>query len=385
MKRIRQKDKIRVLFVVAEIGAWKTEGLYKKMLLHPRFEPIIGITDSKEVPGSKIELEKYLIGRGYSFVDLDKSNRSIESVKPDIKFYYKPYRDSYKMGIYYDFHKRSVVCMVYYAFNQGGTAQWFRHDIWKNSWKAFIENNLVLKTASELGVSTDNFVVTGLPVQDVLCSNSRYNADPWKKCGDRKRIIYAPHHSLKGTNANFIEYSTFLEFGKLILSIAKKYSDKVQWAFKPHPTLYPKLLRTWGRERTDEYYNEWRKMENAQVELGEYVDLFKCSDAMIHDCCSFIIEYMFTGKPVMFLEEKAHTAKELLLGEFGYESYKNHYHGRNKEEIEIFVINVINGKDSLKQQRKLFYEKYLIPPYGKSACDNIIDALLGEGNYKEVK
>lgn len=274
--------------------------------------------------------------------------------------------------------------MIYYAFNQGGTAQWFRHDIWKNSWKAFVENDLVLQTASELGVYTDNFVVTGLPMQDKLCCDNKEKNDPWKECGKKTRIIYAPHHSLKGTNADFIQYSTFLEFGELILTIAKKNSDKVQWAFKPHPNLYPKLLKVWGKERTDTYYDEWRNMENAQVELGDYTALFKYSDAMIHDCCSFMIEYMFTGKPVLFLEDKKHTAEELLLGRFGYESYKNHYHGINREDIEGFINDVIKGIDPLKEQRQLFYEKYLIPPHKQSACDNIIDALLGEGYYQDV-
>lgn len=385
IKEIRKKDEIRVLFVLAELGAWKTESLYVAMLKHPRFNPIIGVTTSLEVPGSKEQLVSYLKSKKYSFVDLDATNDSISSVSPDIKFYYKPYPNSYPSGIFFDYHMDSVVCHIFYGFSQGGTAHSFNHKIWRYSWKAFVENDIVINTAKSLGVSTGNFVVTGTPMEDLLSQGKESFSNPWKLCGEKVKIIYAPHHSLKGTNKNFIEYSTFLELGETILHLAKKYSEKVQWAFKPHPTLYPKLLKVWGKEKTDAYYDEWKNMDNSQLELGEYVGLFKYSDAMIHDSCSFIVEYMFTGKPVMFLERQPQTAEQLMLGEFGYRAYQNHYHGKDEEQIEAFINDIILGNDPKKKERKKYYQDYLIPPYGMSASDNIIDAILGEGHYKYLR
>ena len=43
IRNVRKKDKIKVLFVLTELGPWKTEILYLTMLKHPRFEPIIGV------------------------------------------------------------------------------------------------------------------------------------------------------------------------------------------------------------------------------------------------------------------------------------------------------------------------------------------------------
>ena len=40
---MRQKPKIKMLFVISEISIWKTESLYCEMLKHPRFEPILGV------------------------------------------------------------------------------------------------------------------------------------------------------------------------------------------------------------------------------------------------------------------------------------------------------------------------------------------------------
>ena len=56
---IRKKDKINVMFILAELSIWKTESLYLSMKNHPRFNVFIGVTDSIEVPGSKPALIDY--------------------------------------------------------------------------------------------------------------------------------------------------------------------------------------------------------------------------------------------------------------------------------------------------------------------------------------
>ena len=74
-------------------------------------------------------------------------------------------------------------------------------------------------------------------------------------------------------------------------------------AFKPHPILKPKLYKhaLWGKERTDAYYHCWETMENTQLEMSDYIDLFMTSDAMIFDSVSFMTEYLYTKKPALFL------------------------------------------------------------------------------------
>ena len=379
IKDIRNKKKIRVLFIVAELGSWKTELLYKAMLIHPRFEPIIGITESIEVPGSKVELEHYIRTKGYEYVDLDSSKKSIKSLNVDIKFYYKPYLGSYRKGIYFDSNWDSLVCHINYAFNVGGDFASYNREIIKCSYMNFIENAEVLNTMRSIPkLYIKNIALTGVPMQDLLLLSPANFSDPWKKLKNHKRVIYAPHHSIPGTNGSYIEYSTFLIFGEYILQLAQKYKDSVQWAFKPHPTLYPKLLKIWGKDRTDNYYNSWRNLENTQVALGEYVGLFKYSDAMIHDCSSFVIEYLFVQKPVMFLQVDSKQT-DIHQGKFSKEALKVHVLGHSERDIENFIINVINGVDEMCSKRKNYFQEYLLPPNNRTACDNIISALLG--NY----
>lgn len=377
IKRIRKKKQITVLFIIGEASTWKTETLYRAMLAHPRFRPVLGVTESLQVPGSKSILIDYLREKQYDYVDLDIPGNSIARIHPDIKFYYKPYESNYRHGLYFDYNLKSLVCSIDYCFGTSGWPVAFRHEIKQYAWREFVENESVLNAMKDAGKDVRNKVITGVPQQDFLSLPKETFSDPWKGSGGKKRIIYAPHHSFKGHNSIGIEYATFLRFGEFMLRMAEKYADRVQWVFKPHPSLRQKLETVWGKERSDAYYRKWAELPNAQTELGAYNDIFHYSDAMIHDCSSFIVEYQYSGNPVLFLEEEPHTQEQMHLSEFGYAAYKAHYHAMTEEGIERFIQQVISGDDPMKGQRKAFFEQYLRIPNGKTACQNIIDTILG--------
>lgn len=377
IKRIRRKSKIKVLFILGEASTWKTESLFKQMLAHPRFQPILGVTESMHNPGSKPQLISYLQNQGYDFVDLDTDKHAISKLKPDIKFYYKPYELAYRRGIFFDYNLKSIVCSINYGFNVSGDSVAFKHPIRSYSWREFVENSAVVEAMKQQGKSTGNKAITGLPLQDVLSIPKEQYQDPWADKSGKKRIIYAPHHSFKGYNGSFIEYATFLEFGEFMLQMAKKSADQIHWVFKPHPTLKAKLSQIWGEERTQQYYQAWEDMPNSQVELGEYYSVFKYSDAMIHDCSSFIVEYLFTDNPVLFLENCHHTAEEMHLAEYGYNAYGVHQHASTEQQIEQFIQQVINGEDPNKKARNDYFSKYLSTPNNRTASENIIAEILG--------
>lgn len=374
---VRRKSSIKVLFVLGEKSIWKSEALYKQMLEHPRFEPVLGVTTSLEVPGSKLPLILYLESKDYPFVDLDENGNSINDVNPDIIIYYKPYSNSIPERHVYWHHLRRLIVYINYAFNTMGNKLYVNPRICDFAWIQCIENELVAKRKREMiGIlRAHNLQVTGLPVQDSLMMDKTKLKNPWKLQPGKKRIIYAPHHSLKEEGKRGIQYSTFLEFGDFMLHLAKKYKDQVQFAFKPHPTLYKKLLNVWGESRTNIYYREWKTLENTQYESGEYMGLFAYSDAMIHDCASFQIEYLYTKNPVLYLVIGSHNVED--MNDFGRKAYELHYHAGNEKQIEDFIINTINGIDERKSERLDFYYNNLLPPNNKSACQNIINTILG--------
>ena len=376
VKRIRQKGSICVLFVTSELSSWKTELLYKKMICHPRFHPIIGVSTSYAPRGIKLPLINYLQDKGFDYVDLDLKPHSIDLLNPDIIFYNKPYPECYSKGHFFYDNLKYVFCGLDYCIEATKHAAHIYREFFDYCWLFFVENNELAKRRKEvLGSRARNTRITGTPIQDVFMQPKEDFNDPWKDQSKKKRIIYAPHHSIPGTNGDGIEFSTFLDYGETVLKLAKKYKNDITVAFKPHPNLYMKLVKIWGKNRTEAYYNEWLTMENAQVETGEYIGLFKYSDAIIHDCASFIVEYLYTNNPSLYLVANTNNIADMF--DFVREGYHCHEHAYNAYEIENFICDVIKGNDNKKEKREHYIKTHLIPPGSHNACDNIIEAILG--------
>ncbi|MCR5191581.1 MAG: CDP-glycerol glycerophosphotransferase family protein, partial [Bacteroidales bacterium] len=213
-----------------------------------------------------------------------------------------------------------------------------------------------------------NAVVTGYPGTEVFLRSDYHPSYSWKvQTGDRKKVIWAPHHTVD----NGIDGSTFLLRCDDMLELADKYRDKIQFVFKPHPLLKFKLQLLWGSEKTEEYYGRWASGENTQLEESSYVDLFLTSDAMIHDSGSFTTEYLFTKKPVMYLTDEKNAGRR--FGPFGIKSYECHYHGASRQSVDDFLSNVVlGGDDPMKSRRQDFFEKYLQPIEGMLPSERII-------------
>ena len=185
-----------------------------------------------------------------------------------------------------------------------------------------------------------------------------------------------PHFTL--SDDFYLHRDAFAWLSDFMLDVAARYYEQIQFAFKPHPRLLSVLydMPDWGKERADNYYARWAEGVNTQLETGNYIDLFKGSDAMIHDSSSFSVEYHFTGKPVLF------TATDLepitrSLNEFGQAAIQAHYQGEKNEDILSFLDQVVlKGQDTMADQRHVFYHQFLLPPGGKSVAENIYQNLV---------
>ena len=327
-------------------------------------------------------LTDYLKNKGYKYIDLIDNKFIKREISPDIIFYQEPYSGVLRDELFIKKNKYALYCYVFYGFSTIYQDYAYNKPLHNLAWHCFCENEMTIECGKKLSdLKGKNFVATGLPMTDLLMSRSEDINNPWKPQGKKKRIIWAPHHSIPTIN-NAIMYSVFLNVADDFLRIAEKYKKEIQMAFKPHPDLKKKLYVVWGQERTDDYYEKWARLENGQIEQGEYIGLFKYSDAMIHDCGSFTVEYLYMNKPVMYLVNG--TPHEEGLTEFGKQAFKQHYLGRTAGDIEKFILNVINEEDTMFEQRTVFYRECLLPPYGKTACENIINAILGEKEYSHL-
>ena len=387
VNKFRNKETICVAFIVYDISKWKSEALYLAMLNNRRFKPII--VPVMSFRSDYIENQRqfdlcvrYLKERCYDYT-VGNPNFDIDKlVNPDIVFYGELYEgifdDAYAFR--YNSKRTSLACYVPYCFHNTNISSTINHLENNLVWLSFVENSTTLNDMKSILTNRGaNHVTTGLPIQDSFINAKETSVDIWKtQKKHKKRIIWAPSHTIKGDNIeNAYEQSTFLEIADDMLILADKYKEEIQWAFKPHPVLRRKLLNIWGQERTDNYYSKWNTMDNTQLEEGQYVDLFYHSDAMIHDCMSFMVEYMYTENPILFLDNG--NVNRSILNTQTNEALDLHYKGKNIADIENFIIhNVIGEDDPLKHHRIEYREKYLVPPHRNTACQNIIKTILGE-------
>lgn len=377
IRQIRNKQTIKVAFVVSELSKWKSETLFIKMQESERFDPFIFVVPYTHNDNSGLTiLTKYLQKQNYPYHLFDNKQRFSDVVRPDILFYQEPYKDNNHSIYRYNSNLFSLFCYVGYGYHWMD-ADWNVNRPFKNfCWQIYFENQLAMKNVPKLMTNKGaNCIVTGLPMTEHFIKPLSVYDDPWKIQNHPKiRIIWAPHYTIK-QNSRF-HYSTFLSYCDFMLEIAAKYMDKVQIAFKPHPLLLTKLYQLWGKDKTDGYYKKWEEGDNTQLVLGEYVSLFMTSNAMIHDCGTFTIEYHYTHNPVLYLLNGSDHYKD--LNEFGKLAFDLHYKGESKEDIELFINNVIDGIDPMKEARQNFYNDLLLPPNGNSASTNIINAILGK-------
>ena len=384
VKKIRSKETICVLFVLNDISKWKSESLYLRMREHPRFKPIIGVTYRRGESVSSfsrkvVKVIGYLESRQYDYIELNYPLKP----SPDIVIYTEPYPTAVpKEQSLFKYFNSLFISINYSCHTTHLSIDYFTR-LHECAWIDCYESKLAIESAYQyIGRVRKNIKYTGLPMIDQLLEPAQCN--PWKQQNrNKKRIIWAPHHSIGGFKNETIIYSNFLEISDYMRTVASEFRDEIQIAFKPHPLLREKLNVIWGTDRTDEYYNFWDEMENCQLSEGDYSDLFKNSDALIHDSSSFIVEYQVVNKPILFMvKDKEDIVKD--LNKFGETAFFSQVLGTNKSDIRDFIRDVINKNDFGAERRNKFVSQELLPPNGQSACDNIIDEILGEKSYKEL-
>ena len=179
-------------------------------------------------------------------------------------------------------------------------------------------------------------------------------------------IIYAPHWTIN--HETTIAYSTFKQTGKFILDYAQKHPE-FNWVFKPHPMLKKAILdnKFMTEDEVNEYYTNWEKLGIACYD-GNYFEIFNDSQLMITDCCTFLIEYLATGNPLIRLVSK--NCGELNAN--AKEATNNCYNVENIEELNNILDNILIRKQDFLQTKRIEFSKKI----KQKASLNIIQDLL---------
>ena len=310
LKRLKNKSKIKVLFLVNDLAKWKTNSLYKLMENTDLYEPFIALTapDKYESYTQDERAEilhtsyEYFTSRGMECVyayDFETGEPvSLEEFNPDVVFYPQPWGLS-EIVLPDVVSEYALTCYVpYFVPNYGILhmdcmlfhASLFRYYVLNKYWEKLYKK--YMKPVN------NNIFGLGHTIIDEINEYKKNNLEK------NDYVIYAPHWSIKNNIYKSPEnYSTFNITGIYILNFAKNHPE-FNWVFKPHPILKIMLKRLgWTEEMVDAYYSEWESFATCCYD-SSYIDLFMKSKALITDCGSFLVEYFFTGKPIIHLISK---------------------------------------------------------------------------------
>ena len=392
--KLKKQDHIKVAFVVHERAKWSAQSVFDAFARDSRFSPTIFISYSTYW-GEKATTEQernnfqkncdFFQERGMKterLFDIE-SGKSIPltNFSQDIVFYQEPM--SYR---HVDFpavvSRNSLVCYIPYGIMMAAIQQYqFDCDFHNMCWKIFCETPIHLDLAKKYAFNRGkNVVVTGYPKMDsFLRDETVSDIDLWKiprhRAPDIKRIIWAPHWTIREIDASMktastVCFGTFRKYHEMFYEYLKNHPE-IEIMLKPHPLLvmecvqmgidYQGFIRRWCDLPNGSYYDG-----------GDYIDLFRTSDAMILDSVSFIAEYMFTGKPMQFLCRTPDILKT-DFNEFGVEAVKRLYEAHQWADVEHFIEDVVFlRKDPIQQSRKDFVKNVLRPSH-QSAGEFVVN------------
>lgn len=367
--KYKNKEKIRVGFLVNENCKWNAENLYNLLEENENFEPVILVTlyDTRH---QKKDMTKTSIEDNYNFFAgtgkrvekvYDEENEKYLDIKDfdiDILFYQQPW-GIYELQSIEETAKNSLCCYFAYGISvvecpaevRPFHEKLFAYFIPNEETKIFLEsikiNNL------------DNLNIVGYPKLDVYNTLSKTRQV-------KKTIIYAPHHSYK----RGLKLGTFNKTGMQILEFAKLHKE-YNWVFKPHPDLKEVLYKDkkFGKDFTEKYYKQWSEIGKI-YDKGNYFEQFMQTDILITDCDSFLLEYMPTLNPIIRLERK----DSVKLSKLGQEIIKGIYRASNFDEC-VNILKKLDkpNQDELKEKRKEITDSILRKTTNASA--NIVAEL----------
>ena len=389
INQVRNKKIIQVIFLVIHDSVWKYEEVYDRLDKDPRFDVkvvVIPLVNAKEVDMANYDrtLTFFQKNNYHTLGSYDSNNKIWLNIKkltqPDVVFFTNPHHLTYDQ-YYINNFKEVLTCYVPYAFVVIHLLHLhYNLPIHHLLWRYFVETTTHLDFASSYSMrDASNVVVSGFPGLDRIFRPDYKPLPAWKHLPStgQKRIVWAPHHTISSQGSG-LDYSSFETYSNYFINLLQQRAD-LQIAFKPHPLLKEKLYQdpVWGTEKTNLYYAQWNELPNGQLEEGPYIDLFYHSDALILDSASFIVEYLYFDKPILFTM-RDESMKE-RFNTFGQMVFDYLYTSTNQEETGAFIDGIVlKENDPMKETRNQFLEGSILPENGKTASENIYNELVRE-------
>lgn len=327
----RPRKVVKVVFLVHNMNTWDSYAdVVTAMMARDEFDPIV-VSVNRRFPNEpkfshEDETHRELVKRNIPHIRLGMENsyeglEILKSIAPDIIFRQSQWDADLPPGFSTHALNFARLCYIPYAVLAmlrtelvgSGERDLVSDTDWHRScWRIFYATPKdVLRIKNSSAMQDMNVVATGHPKVMRLIHEGMSNPywpinhhDKAKKA--RFRVIWSPHHSI-GKNWN--NFGTFPYVYKDILEWAKS-DDSVDIVLSLHPALLGMLYGpdcSCTKEEIDDFFSEWEALPNTSTfRGGDYAHLMAASDCLISDGLSFLMEYQFFEKPVIFIKRPDH-------------------------------------------------------------------------------
>ena len=391
--KLARGEKISVAFLVCDASMFSGESVYRQLKDDPRFSCTIAVAPrvTRGEAFLRETLAKTMKTLGARYGEAvqslyDPETREAKPLAADLVFSTILYEDqtlpdytTEKLSV------RSLVAILYYGYGGLFISNEQKTPFLPNvvfAWRYFVSNEATRTMNAAKNPLLDNMVVAGyckmdrIEVEKCKCERAKSSAEDTGTCSRRKKVILCPHHTIDKA-ADGLALSTFLTHADLFLKLPEMFPE-IDFVFRPHPLLFPRLAtaKWWGEAKTEAYRAKMASFANVEFQQGgDYFASFADSDAMIHDCGSFLAEYFYTGHPQCYLLESEKTVAEQFLPfsrkllDFAHKAFTG-------DEIVAFIREVVlKENDPDKATRDAFAAKEVCINH-PHATDAVVSAVV---------
>lgn len=382
-EKIARGEKLRVCFMVTFSANFPARSLFDAMLGSNLFAPfLLAVPIINRGKDNMIDM----VRKTYSYLSQDYGEIVFNgydeekdcvidlSDHSDMVYFANPYQEAVAPIFHVEHFINKEILSIHSNFGHFGIAKHER-DIagshpYNLFWKVFVESDLTRSLlAAHQPVRGRNLVSAG------FCKMDRLPKQVVRR-RERKRVIVAPTHI---THHEGVPACTFLRYFEFFQEMPVAYPE-IDFVFRPHPFLPIELKQhsAWGARKTEEYFDRLRANRNVEYDTSpDYLDLFANSDGIIHDACSFLAGYQFTGRPTLYLLDGRPVTKTFDV--LGLECLSHCYKALSEKDIRDFLDTVIiGGEDPLAAERNSFTQKALKmnhPHVGQAIADYLAKEL----------
>lgn len=374
---------IRVLFVAQHPSIWASwRSIWQAMTSDSRFVAKVVLSPFlhpySSVAVTMDNMRRCLVEEDISFCTAEALN--LESFRPHVVFLQNPYDETRPDFLRSEQITRagSRVAYVPYGLEMGGgawnlTAQ-FDLPIHRVAWRIFARSERHKKMFAKYCRSGNgHVVVTGHPKFDPINYNLDHSLpeEVIKKVGGRKVVLWTPHFSV----TEIPSWSTYRIYSDFIFSTFAQQQD-IFLILRPHPLFFKSMMQNglWDEVGEAQFRQKIKDSNNIALdECSDYHPAFSLSDGLMTDVGSFLLEYLPTGKPLMYL----HLPDGLGMND-DEALTKSLYIATTDRDISGFVDMIKSGADPRRAERASIKSEYLFgldSNIGVSICQNIATGL----------